>query len=238
MKVRPAWALLVAVVAVVLLPRVPFVNFLLLPLAWLGTLVHESGHALGCFAVGGEPQSVQVFVNGSGLAPSQLVNPEPWEWAVVSISGLVGPAVASAGLLWLGLGPRLARVGLGLLGVALLAEAVLLTQGFATAVAVGWGLVALLGAWRLHGEVVRLGVLVVAVQLALHVYRGSGYLFAGVAHTGAGVFPSDVSNVATALGGHHLMWGVAIGLLDVVLLGVGLLGFFFGDRLLSRGSAD
>ena len=74
-------------------------------------------------------------------------------------------------------------------------------------------------------------VLVVAVQLALHVYRGSGYLFAAEANTGAGVFPSDVMNVADALGGHHLMWGAGVGALDVVLLGVGLVGFFFGDRV-------
>ncbi|MCB9690065.1 MAG: M50 family metallopeptidase [Alphaproteobacteria bacterium] len=143
----------------------------------------------------------------------------------------MGPAVASAGLLWTGLGPRLARVGLVVLGVALLIEAATVTQGFATAIALGWGALALSGGWRLPGEVARLAVLVVAVQLALHVYRGSGYLFAAEANTGAGLLPSDVVNVADALGGHYLLWGVGVGALDVALLGVGLVGFFFGDRV-------
>ena len=54
---RPALALLVAVVAVVLLPRVPGIQLLLLPLGWLGTLIHETGHALGVLALGGEVES-------------------------------------------------------------------------------------------------------------------------------------------------------------------------------------
>jgi hypothetical protein len=229
---RPLWALVVAVVAVVALPRVPFVHLLLLPLAWLGTLVHETGHALGAMAIGGEVESVRVFAYGSGVARSSLPPGVPWAPAFVATCGLVGPAVASVVLLWTGLGPRLARVGMALLGCGLWLEAATLTQGFATAVALGWGAIALLAAWRLHPSVTRLGTLVVAVQLALHVYRGSGYLFMPVAVTGAGILRSDVATIAETLGGHWLLWGALIGGIDVLLLGIGLLGFFFGDRLL------
>jgi len=230
---RPLVALALAVVVVILLPRVPYVHWLLRPLGWLGTLVHETGHAMGAWAMGGVVSYVEVFPNGSGVAATS-VGTSPWRRAVVAAGGLVGPAVASVGLLWLGLGPRIARVGLGLLGLFLLGLAAFFTKGFATPIAVGWGAVALVCAWKLSGEWARIGVLVVSVQLALHVYRKSDYLFMAEATTGAGTITSDVGQIALRLGGHYLMWGVAIGVLDVVLLGVGLLGFFFGDRLVAR----
>lgn len=233
-SLRPVWALVAAVVIVVLLPRVPLISMVLRPLAWLGTLAHETGHGLGAAAMGGHIDSIQVFTDGSGVAHASGAAPGPVSSAVVAVSGLVGPAVASVGLLWTGLGPRLARVGLVLLGLSLVLAAATVTQGFATVVALGWGAVALVAGVALPGDVARLGVLVVSVLLALHVHRSSGYLFAAEAHTGAGTMPSDVVNVADALGGHYLMWGVGVGGLDVLLLAVGLLGFYLGDRVHGR----
>lgn len=231
---RGRWVLLIAVVIAVVLPRIPFVAWVQLPLGWLGTLAHETGHALGALAVGGEVSGIEMFFNGSGVAHSSCPAEPLWYRAVISLAGLVGPAVVSAGLLWAALGPRLVRVCVGLLGAALWVEAFTLTQGFATVIALSWGSMALLAAWKLPGRLLRLGTLVVAVQLALQVYRGSGYLFVAEAHTGAGVLPSDVASIASSLGGHYLLWGVGVGLLDLLLLGVGLLGFFFGERWLSR----
>lgn len=227
----PLLVLGVAVLAVVVLPRVPGIQLLLRPLGWLGTLLHETGHALAILALGGHVTSVNVFFDGSGVVYGARAPGSPaWHQALVSIAGLVGPAVGSVALLWAGLGPRLARAALASLGVALWLEAATLTQGFATGVALGWGGLALLAAARLPAEVLRLGTLVVAVQMALHVVRGSGYLFAAEAHLAAGPIPSDVANVATSLGGHYLLWGLLIGALDVLLLGVGLVAFFLGDR--------
>ena len=233
-KVRGRWVLLIAVVIAVVLPRIPFVAWVQLPLGWLGTLAHETGHALAALAVGGEVSGIEVFLNGSGVTHSSYTRYVPWYLAITAVAGLVGPAVVSAGLLWASLGPRLVRVCVGLLGAALWVEAFTLTQGFATMIALSWGTIALLAAWKLPGRLLRLGTLVVAVQLALQVYRGSGYLFVAEAQTGAGALASDVANLASSLGGHYLLWGVGVGLLDLLLLGVGLLGFFFGERWLSR----
>lgn len=233
-NVDARWVLLAAVIIVVVLPQVPFLSMVLRPLGWLGTLAHETGHGLGAVAMGGHIDSIQVFMDGSGVAHSSYPSAEGWRRAFVSLAGLIGPAVASVGLLWAGLGPRLAKLGAVLLGLALCVQALTLTQGFATVVALGWGTVALLAGWRLPGHIVRLGLMVVAVQLALLVYQGSGYLFTAEAQTGAGTMPSDVSNIASAMGGHYLMWGIGVGIVDVLLLGVGLVGFFFGDRITSR----
>ena len=228
--------LVLAVLLVVVLPQVPIVSWVLRPLGWLGTLAHETGHGLGAVCMGGHIDRIHVFVDGSGVAYASFPRSEPWRRAFVSVGGLVGPAVASVALLWTGLGSRLAKAGLLLLGLALWLEAATVTQGFATAVALGWGTVAVVAGWRLPGSIARLGTLVVAVQLALQVYRGSGYLFTAEAHTAGGTMPSDVANIASALGGHYLLWGVAVGLLDIALLGLGLAGFFFGDRLFYRGA--
>ena len=103
------WVLVAAVVIVVVLPQVPFLSMVLRPLGWLGTLAHETGHGLGAVAMGGHIESIQVFMDGSGVAHSSYPSAEGWRRAFVSLAGLIGPAVASVGLLWAGLGPRLCR---------------------------------------------------------------------------------------------------------------------------------
>ncbi|HEY1099422.1 MAG TPA: hypothetical protein VGF99_10855, partial [Myxococcota bacterium] len=80
---------------------------------------------------------------------------------------------------------------------------------------------------------VRLAVLVLAVELQAAVVSRADYLFVAEAHTGAGVMPSDVQQIATALGGHHLAWGVGIAIVSLALFVVGLAGFMLGDRLTS-----
>lgn len=218
----PAWFLIGAVAVVLGLPHVPLLSSVLLPLSWLGTLAHEVGHGLGAIAVGGSITSVEVFWNGSGVAFTSFPRGVPWHRAVVSASGLIGPAVASVVLLVGSLRALLARLTVAALGCAMIGVALLFAKGLATLVSAGWGLVFLVAAWRLPQPALRLATMVVAVQLALQVYTGSGYLFAAQAHTSAGVMPSDVANMASALGGPAVLWGVVVGVLDVVLLALGL----------------
>ena len=222
-----------AVFLVLVVPEIPLIHWIGRPLGWLGTLVHEAGHAIGMSTVGEGCKGIEVFLNGSGVAWSKGSGAGPLR-AITSVAGLVGPAVISALLLWSSVSPRLARVAFGLLGLGLFGLAISLTQGFATLIAVGWGAVMLIAAWKLSGEPARMVLLALGVQLALQVYRGRGYLFAAEAHTSAGAMPSDVANIATALGGHYLFWGVCVGALDVLLLAAGLAGFFVGDRVLAR----
>ncbi|MCB9690066.1 MAG: M50 family metallopeptidase [Alphaproteobacteria bacterium] len=96
-SVRPLWALLGAVVIVVLLPRVPLISVVLRPLAWLGTLAHETGHGLGAVAMGGHLDSVQVFTDGSGVAHASYPSVEPVRRAVVSIAGWWDPRSRAPG---------------------------------------------------------------------------------------------------------------------------------------------
>jgi hypothetical protein len=73
-------------------------------------------------------------------------------------------------------------------------------------------------------------LLFVAVQLALSVFSRGDYLFMTEATTPAGSFPSDVANMARALGGPYWLWGLICGGFSVVSLVVGIWAFFRATR--------
>jgi len=231
---RADHALLVTGLVVLVLPHVPVVGWIVGPFTWLGTLVHESGHGLAAIAVGGGCDGIWIFPGGGGYAMTYRPPNATWQRAVTAGAGLVGPAVVSAALLWAAIAPATSRLALGGLGAALLSLAFTLTEGFATVAAGLWGVVLLAASWRLSPRLSRGVILVVAAELTLKLFRSADYLFTAQAHTRAGTSPSDVANIATGLGGHYLMWGLAVGVLDLGLLALGLYGFFLGDRLMNR----
>ena len=68
-----------------------------------------------------------------------------------------------------------------------------------------------------------------AVQLALSVFTRGDYLFTEVAHSSAGAMPSDVAVMASHLGGPFWVWGLACGLISVLVLVGGLAWYLRGD---------
>lgn len=236
-RTRAVVAVGAAFVIAVVLPHVPLLSLLVRPLVWLSTLAHEGGHGVGALLVGGSFKSLQIWPDASGVATSSYDAAVPVKRAIVAAAGLLGPAVVAVGLLWLGLSARLARVGVVLAAVCSL-SLLAVTSGFATLVVLGFAAVAVaVGVVSKTPQPLspaRLFLLVLAVELALAVFSRADYLFVGEAKTGAGTMPSDVAQVATALGGHSLLWGALIGLLSVLLLVLGLAGFFVGDEALHR----
>lgn len=73
-----------------------FLTFL--PMATIGTLVHESGHALAALLLG----SLPVLHYGSAEVPG--AQPDP-EWVFVLGGPLVNMAIGTVGLVWLGRRP-------------------------------------------------------------------------------------------------------------------------------------
>jgi hypothetical protein len=67
----------------------------LYPLALLGTMMHESGHAAATWLVGGTVESVRIELNASGLCLSTLP-PSFFGKVLVYSAGYVGNAVAAA----------------------------------------------------------------------------------------------------------------------------------------------
>jgi len=232
-RTRSLWVLVGAVVVVALLPHVPLLSLLVRPLVWLSTLAHEAGHGVGAILVGGRFVSLAIYPDASGVASSTWDQTVAGHGAVVSLAGLIGPAVAAVACLWMGISARLARVALVLMGLCC-GALLLVTTGFGTIVALFFA-VAFVGAGVLSSPSwARLWCLVLAVDLCGAVFSRADYLFVKEATTGQGTMPSDVQQVAAALGGNYLLWGLVIGGLSALLLGVGLVGFFVGDAGLHR----
>jgi hypothetical protein len=218
---RTKQALVLSIVITAVLYVVPFGNLVAYPLMLLSTLVHELGHGISAIFVGGSFERFVMFADGSGVAHTRGVAPGAAQ-ALVAAGGLVGPAVLA------GLGFALARrpggaaMFVGLLGIAFLAVDVLFVRNLFGIVFTG--LVGLGLCWAAFGAsraAAQLTLVFLSVQLSLSVFSRGDYLFVDSAQTGAGTMPSDVANMATALGGPYWAWGLACGAFSVLVLLVG-----------------
>lgn len=223
---RAKQALLASIALTAVLYFVPFVRIASYPLMLFSTLVHELGHGIAATFVGGTFDKLLVFADGSGVAHSHGVG-SGIPQAIVSAGGLVGPAVAGAFAFAFGRRRNSARIALGFGSLFLIGITALYIRNpfgavLAGSLAAGMGWVAL----RDKGSLSQLVVVFLAVQLALSVYSRGDYLFTDVAHTGAGVMPSDTANMASALGGSYWMWGLACAGFSVVVLAAGVWWFF------------
>lgn len=221
-------AIVASVLITLILYFVPFAVLVDYPLILLSTLVHELGHALTAVLAGGRFDTLSVFADGSGVARYQG-DFSPLAEASISAGGLVGPALVAA----LGfVGGRYARLSRAMLAVAaaflLIVDILfirnLFGQLFVGAVVFGMGWVAV----RKSIDTAQVLVVFLSTQLALSVFSRGDYLFTEVAHTGAGAMPSDVAQIAEALGGPFWLWGILCGAFSIAVLLVGVWSFARG----------
>lgn len=216
-------ALVVAVgLAFVLGHVVPFGRLVLYPFTLLATWVHETGHGLGALAAGGHFDRLQIFWDASGLATTREA--AGWPVAITCLAGLLAPPLVGAGVLAFARGPRRARLALFALAAALVVTLALWVRSPAGLVMMP--LLAVLiavAAWR-WSEGRRLVLAqFVAVTLALDTLgRMIGYALSPSAMVGGHEQRSDVAAVADAVGGHYLVWGVAVIAAALALLACGL----------------
>lgn len=220
-KAALAWSIALTVA----LYLIPFGELLGYPLVLLSTLVHEVGHGLAAIMVGGHFERFVMFPDASGMASSSGVEPG-WPRALVSAGGLVGPSLAAAlafvaarRAFW----SRAFLVGSALVLVVLLVLVVRNSFGIAFA-----GVLAALLGWlglRASASTAQVATVFMAVQLSLSVFSRGDYLFVAEARTGAGVMPSDVAHMASALGGPYWAWGLACGAFSVLVLVAGVWAF-------------
>ncbi len=197
---------------------IPFGGLLIYPVTVLATWAHELGHGLTALLVGGDLDSLELFAGGGGMAHTRTA--EPWQHALVSLGGLLGAPLAGVTMLALGSYRRMVPVLLGGLVVALTASTLIWVRspfGLVACLAIAV-LVAVLG-WRMRPSRRFLLVQFIGIQLALSSLSRMDYLFTGEARFGPRqVLPSDVANIASDLGGHWLMYGLAIAVLELALL--------------------
>ena len=222
-------ALLWSIALTLALPRVPVLAVLGVPLLWLSTVAHELGHGLTALALGGTFERFVIRGDGSGTAFTAAPVGD-LTGALVCAGGLVGPALIAGLCVVLARRPGAARLCLALFGAALVAAAVLVADTGLTQLFLGGTGGVLLLAGGLLGPAWAQGTLVfLAVQLALSVFTRGDYLFTEVAHSSAGVMPSDVAVMASHLGGPFWVWGLACGLVSLLVLVGGLAWYLRGD---------
>lgn len=131
--------------------NVPYGNYVLYPFALFGTWVHELCHALAAIVVGGSVDHIELFADTSGRAWTRTGG--RLQHAVVASAGYTGTAVGGALLLLFRRRALAGRVGLVLLGVVMIASALIWVRnafGFPTVLVLGGGL--LLAGWKLPDE--------------------------------------------------------------------------------------
>jgi len=219
--------LLGSVAVTLLLYVIPFGRLIGLPLVLLSTLAHELGHGLTALLLGGRFQRFMMWANGSGIAEMELAGFGALRQGLTIAGGLVGPAVAAALCFAFGRTAKGARACLWGLGIFLALIDLALVRNlfgffFVGMLAAG----ALLAAAKASPDGVRWVVVFVGVQLALAVFSRADYLFTPYARTGAGVFPSDVSQLAEALWLPYWFWGLVCGGFSVAVLIYGSLVYW------------
>lgn len=107
-------AILAAGAASVTLWAIPVAHWVMLPMQYLNTHLHELCHALAAVATGGEPQQIRVHATGAGETP--VVG---GFLPIVASAGYVGAALLGAGIMLASRTEKGARATLIALGIAL-----------------------------------------------------------------------------------------------------------------------
>ncbi len=215
---RARRVLFISIALTAALYLIPFGFWVAYPLTLFSTLVHELGHGLTALATGGRFEHLNIYANASGVAHSASGAGDVGR-ALVSAGGLVGPALlAAVGFLVCGRERGATGFLLALaLGLAT-ALALFVRNPFgifytvAVVLTLGWIVV------RGSAHTRQIAAVFLSVQLALSVFSRGDYLFTDTAHTTAGIMPSDVAHMASALGGPYWLWGLVCGAFSVLVL--------------------
>lgn len=235
-----AKALIAAIVLTILLYVIPYGHVVGYPLVLVSTIAHEMGHGIAGLLAGGRFDSLVVFSDASGAAHVAGYSGR-FARAFVSAGGLCGPACAAALGFFAARSPRLARIAVIALGAFLAVGLLWVVRNLFGFLCVGALAAALLGVGlRARAETAQVVLVFLAVQLALSVFSRGDYLFTDVARTGAGIFPSDVANMSSALFLRYWFWGALCGAFSVVVLALGLRSYLgtVAPAAAKRGSAS
>jgi hypothetical protein len=201
---------------------VPFGRLVLYPFTLLATWVHETGHGLTALATNGHFDRLVIFWDASGYALTREA--AGWPVALTCLGGLLAPPLVGALILGFARGPRRARAALFALATALLVTIVLWVRSAAGLTVMP--LVALLlgaAAWRWGDGRRQVLAQFVAVTLAFDtVGRLLSYAVSATAQVNGHAQKSDVAQIAGAVGGSYLAWGVGVIAVALALLALGL----------------
>jgi hypothetical protein len=134
-------AIVAAGMASLMLWAVPTLHWLMLPLQYLNTHLHELSHALVAQSTGGEVEHINVFSNGSGVTPIR-----GGSIFFSASAGYVGAAIIGALVMFFGRTEKSAHMTLRVLFVALMFSMIVWVRGDGVGIASGLAWLAALGA--------------------------------------------------------------------------------------------
>ncbi|GAA4642719.1 M50 family metallopeptidase [Pontixanthobacter gangjinensis] len=216
---HPGW-LMLAAAAVVLLPNIPFGNYLIYPFTILSTWFHEMGHGLTAMLLGLDFQKLVLLENGSGYAMvSSPVSTSALAHALVSAGGPLGPALVGSAFILASQNAKARRIALVSLAAILILSTLIWVRS-----ALGWMILppiataALLIAWQANEGASRFAVQFLGVHAAISMFAQWGYLFSSGAVIGGSHQTSDTGAIADRLLLPHWFWAAAI-----ILAGTGMI---------------
>jgi hypothetical protein len=216
--------LVLAGLVVVMLPSLPFGNWLVYPFVILTTWFHEMGHGLAALALGQHFEQLMIYANGSGVAQSS-VDPDASRFTLAAIAagGPLGPSVVGALLIVASAHHRLWRPVLWFAAAAILASVAIWVRS-PTGTIVLPLVAALLGliAWRASPGFARFSVQFLGVLGAMSMLRDWNYLMTEQAVIGGQAMLSDTGQIEAVLGLPHWFWAGAIVLVSAVMVGAAL----------------
>ncbi|VVT01760.1 M50 family metallopeptidase [Erythrobacter sp. EC-HK427] len=216
--------LIIAAVLLVVLPGVPFGNFLIYPFTILTTWFHEMGHGLTALLLGHGFEQLVIYADGSGYAESAFYSaPGALPSALIAAGGPIGPVMAGSALILASAREKYWQPALMVLA-GVMALSVLVWVRSVT----GWIVLPLLAgalgyiAWRGSDWLKQFSLQFLGVVGAMSMFRDWDYLFSESAFVGGRMMPSDTGAIEEALLLPHWLWAAMI---------VGVSGLMIGASL-------
>jgi len=214
---RIAGLFAVAVIASVLLPRIPYGRNVLYPFALVGTWAHEMGHGLMAVLLGGSFERLEVYRSLGGVAYYQGLG--DFAGALVAMAGLLGPAIIGGLVIVYGSRPAQARWVLAALGIAVLLSVLLVVRNGFGVVVLGVIGVVLVGLGFAAPDTVRIGLAqLIGVQLCLTSWGTLDYMFTSTFVRDGSTVDSDTQSIANALFLPYWFWGGLIAAVSFAIM--------------------
>lgn len=210
--------------------QLPWGAWALYPFTLLATYVHEMGHGLTALLVGGEFRSMVLHPDGSGTA--YFTRSGRLASTAVAAGGLVGPSVLGGALLAASRRPRAARWLLLAGGLIMAASLVLVVRNAFGLVFVGAVAALLVVLVRTKPAWCPFALQILAVQMALSIFRDVDYMFSPGGVVNGVPRVSDSGVMAEALFLPYWFWGALTAGIAFAALA---LGAWIGFRPARRG---
>ncbi len=207
-----------AVVASVVLGAFSWGRYVIYPFSLFATWAHEMGHGLGAIITGNRFIELEIYPSLGGQALTS--GADGLAQVIVSMLGLVGPALVGAAVMIAGSSSRGAPRVVGALAVVVaLSTLIWVRNGFGFGamllVAVGLGLVARFGSPLVRIVFAQL----LAIQMAMATWSGRHYLFVK-GFERDGFQASDTQRIAEELWLPYWFWGAIAAVLSIAALGL------------------